>query len=167
MSQSIRECQQCQGTTRAGRRCSRSTCMYYKFCFQHAQNRTGLAVKNSLIPRAGKGLFAVRNFPRGTTFKYKGEILTARERDARYPGDMLGEYVLCYGRGRGRRCVDARSTQSCLARYANDARGTRFRHNAEFVDPARGERWPLLRLTRDVQAGEEILVFYSDEYWER
>lgn len=140
--------------------------MYSKYCFQHTKKKKGLAIKDSTIRNAGKGLFAARDLPRGTRLPYKGELLSVAEINRRYPGQTLGEYVLCFGRGRGRRCVDARSTQAGLGRYANDVRGTQLRPNAEFRDPRRGETWPALYLTRAVRAGEEILVSYGDEYWE-
>lgn len=162
---STRECVRCAGRKRDGGRCSRRTCLYSKYCFQHAQKKKHLSIKNSTIPRAGKGLFAAADLPRGTRIPYKGEMMTRQQVDERYPGDELGEYVLCFGRGRNQRCVDARSTQSGLGRYANDNRGTRYRANARFQDPGRRERWPQIVLTRAVRKGEEIFVAYGGDYW--
>lgn len=163
---SVRECQRCKGVTKQGRRCTRTTCLYAKYCFQHAQKTKALAVKQSTIAGAGKGLFAATDLPRGTSLPYKGELMTQRELDQRYGRDELAEYVVGYGRGRNIRYVDARSTQSCLARYANDVHGTNLRPNAVFRDPPRGQRWPLLVLTRAVRRGEEILTRYLGRYWE-
>ncbi len=53
-----------------------------------------------------------------------------------------------------------------LARYANDAGGLvrleGIRNNAEFV--SEGKRC-FIEATRNIKAGEEILVSYGREYW--
>ena len=90
---------------------------------------------------------------------YDGERRTRADVKAEY-GDETGQYVLCRG---DRECFDASASNSSLARFANDARGSRFSNNARFTrGAAKGP--PLLRATRAIPVGREVFVNYGREY---
>ena len=159
----------CTATTARGDQCTRRTAKTGPKCWQHTAIEEGVLVKRSNIPRAGCGLFAAKDLRRGTTIPYGGELITAQENDrraranARYTGDAdLNPYAITLNiRGR-KNILDSVKTNSGNARYANDARGSRFRNNAEIEQ--RGRK-AVLRLKRPVQEGQEILTSYGAEYW--
>jgi SET domain-containing protein len=66
-----------------------------------------------------------------------------------------------------KRCIDAFDTPEHLARYANDAAGLSrvkgLRNNACYE--ISGDQCFIVA-TRDIEAGEEILVSYTKEYWD-
>lgn len=129
------------------------------------QKKFVLKVRRSGIPGAGQGLFTETRVEKGDAIiEYSGERLTWPQVRARYPDLSLMGYVFYVGRNHW---VDPSRRLSCLARYANDARGrTRvkgLRNNAEF-QVFRGV--PYVVATRRIEAGGEILVSYGKDYWE-
>ena len=159
MSQSVRTCSQCTATTAAGTRCRKRTCRG-PVCWQHAQSQHGLRVKPSQIQNAGFGLFATKRMAKDARIAaYDGEHRTRADVKEEY-GDETGQYVLCRS---DRECFDASASNSSLARFANDARGSSFTNNARFTRGAKGP--PLLRAARAIPAGREVLVSYGREYW--
>ena len=159
MSQSVRTCSQCTATTAAGTRCRKRTCRG-PVCWQHAQSQHGLRVKPSQIQNAGFGLFATKRMAKDARIAaYDGERRTRADVKEEY-GDETGQYVLCRS---DRECFDASASNSSLARFANDARGSSLTNNARFTRGAKGP--PLLRAARAITAGREVLVSYGREYW--
>lgn len=167
MDQTILECTRCRGRRRDGRRCTRRTCVYAKYCWQHTAKKKGFKIAASTIPQAGRGLIARKEIKAGTRINYRGERLSRAAIEQRYPGDTLGTYVYCYENPRNGRteCIDAKSTQSGLGRWVNDPHGTRKRPNAIWVHPTDTHNWPGLMLVKDLKPGEEVLVDYGPEYW--
>lgn len=181
---SVRECNRCNARTTNGRQCTRNTCMYPRKCWQHFQKATGLELRNSRIPGAGKGLFvkrlSVKDIRDGKTgIIKKGSHFTS------YLGVVKS--LAQYTRERGsygvnitknpqtgaKEVVDAKSTQSCIARYANDCRprnrtaGHCVGNNVGFgIMPGkrRGENNTLVA-TKDIHPGEEIYASYGAPYW--
>ena len=154
-----RDCVQCLATTKGGhgQRCTRTTCIYPSYCWQHAGAHYSTKLAASTIPRAGLGLFARRDLsPREVIAAYTGHV-------SREPID--GDYVIQINR---RKFIDASSTQSSMARYANDCRTASRRaghcsgNNAKFTPSASGAD---LRVgARPIRAGEEIFVDYGRDY---
>lgn len=156
---SLRECRICSGKTANGAPCRRRTCKTFKYCWQHLLKETGLFVKPSKVPGAGDGLFTSKPIKKNTNIaKYEGERISKTELDRRY-GDATAPYVLEYPRGV---FIDARSTQSSIARYANacDYPGNRRACNAK-LSGVNG----YLRSTKNIASGAEILTPYGSEYW--
>ena len=158
----IRDCVRCSARTKSKKRCTRKTCLIEGECWQHSAASTGLRVKNSRIPGAGKGLFADRDIPSNRRIalyakrsRYMPGPIDSTQSEDRRP------YLWCQA-GNPRRCWDARSTQSTLARWSNacDKPGRNDVCNAVM----RPTGW--LVSTRRIQKGEEILFPYGDEYWE-
>lgn len=201
MADYARECGQCQYMLPVGRRCRARTCDRYPFCWQHMKKKWGLVAKPSTIAGAGLGLFfvgykdedtgeRVEELRKGTTVAwYSGkDLLTEEEYHARYPADVESAYGLCFGRGRGTRCLDSGPTANLPGRLANDSAW--FPQNGKFVrrnpaDPtwpkanvkfyngnAAGVRYMYhrhavpMKATRKIRAGEELFVEYGDGYWE-
>jgi hypothetical protein len=156
----ITDCVRCNGRTKSKKRCTRRTCMVEGQCWQHAAATTGLRVKKSTIPGAGKGLFADRDFPAnrrivlyGKKSKYMpGPVDLSRTQD-RHP------YAMCIT---DKKCWDARSTQSTQARFANgcDKPGHEKPCNAKMTPAA----WLVSK--KAIRKGDEIFFPYGPDYWE-
>ena len=120
-----------------------------------------LVVKKSGLPDAGKGLFTRINIAKGTRIvEYKGRI--QRWQDVK-DQDGINGYLMYINRNV---VINALPAIDTLGRYANDARGLvrkeGLRNNSEYV--SEGKRC-FIEATRNIKAGEEILVNYGREYW--
>jgi len=123
-----------------------------------------LKIKNSLLPNAGKGLFTDKPIKKGEKIiEYKGEIIDWKEYEKRVLEDRDG-YLFFVNK---KRCIDAYDTPEHKARYANDAaglsrvRGLKNNSNYEIFDDK-----CFIVSSRDIEAGEEIFVNYTKEYWD-
>ncbi|MFZ1260001.1 MAG: SET domain-containing protein-lysine N-methyltransferase [Chitinophagaceae bacterium] len=121
-----------------------------------------VVVKKSILPGAGKGLFAKELIPRGTRIvEYKGKITTWKEVD---DNDGNNGYIYYVKRNH---VIDASRHTSALARYANDARGLQrvkgVSNNAEYTEDGLKV---YIESVKEIPAGAEILVEYGKEYWD-
>jgi SET domain-containing protein len=122
-----------------------------------------LFVKKSTIPKAGKGLFTDTFIKKGAyIIEYTGDIVTWDVVIKRSEAGR-GGYAFYVTK---KKCIDAFDHPESLARYANDARGTGridgLKNNAVYaIKRANG----FIQATRNIQAGEEILVWYGPDYW--
>lgn len=119
-------------------------------------------IRDSVLPGAGKGLFAKEPIPRGSLIvEYKGKITTWKEVD---DDDGTNGYIYYVRRDH---VIDARGYTGSLAHYANDARGISrvkgITNNAEYVEE--GLR-VFIAAKKNIPAGAEILVEYGKEYWD-
>lgn len=164
-SQTIRKCQRCHSNRKGKKqiRCKNRTCRTARKCWRHLMIENGLRVKNSTIKGAGLGLFTTKDLKANVivdSYKAKLPILTLKQIHQRYPGNTLGQYVWCHAN----KCVDARSTQSNLARFSNGCDSTRSqmsRCNAQITKQGN------LKTTKKIKANSEILCRYGPEYWGR
>lgn len=167
-------CVRCQANTANHTRCTRKTCKYGFQCWQHSIKNLGLKVKKSTIPGAGQGLFTAKRFDANSRMiEYKGEKLTKKELDRRYPGDTVADYTIQVNR---KWFVDARnSPTSSIARYANDARKNRTRqtNNAKLVRHRIGKGATSARdkvfidaKSNPIPKDKEVLVNYHENYWD-
>ena len=119
-------------------------------------------IKESILPGAGKGLFAKKLIPKGARIvEYKGKITTWKEVN---DNDGNNGYIYYVKRNH---VIDASKHISSLARYANDARGLcrlkGISNNSEYVEEGLKV---FIKSKKDIIAGTEILVEYGKEYWE-
>jgi hypothetical protein len=119
-----------------------------------------LFIDESTIPGAGKGLFTSIDIPKGTrVVEYKGRRTTWKE----VKHDSTNYYIYTINRNN---VIDAQKTMSAHARYANDAKGfTRIKgitNNSVYVNE--GNR-AFIETTKDIPAGAEIFVDYTQDYW--
>lgn len=124
-------------------------------------------VKKSQLPKAGKGLFADKEYRRGDIVcEYAGEVVTWAECEKRAEKGY-GGYVFFISK---HHCVDAYFTKWALGRFANDARGvgrvSGLRNNAQYqVKRRNGERKVYIVASMTIHPGDEIFVHYGDDYW--
>lgn len=123
-----------------------------------------LKVKRSQLPNAGKGLFTTTAIKKKDRIvEYKGEIINWKEYEKRVKEDKDG-YLFFVNRNH---CIDAYNTPEHVARYANDAAGLSrvkgLKNNASYE--IFGKQCFIVA-ERDIEAGEEIFVNYTKEYWD-
>jgi len=149
--------QRCTANTKNGDHCKQRTARG-QYCWNHLRSISGLAIKKSEVPNAGKGLFAARHLPAGTRINYTGDrVPLASDRDG-------GAYFLETSKGRA---IDAARTNAGEGRWINDPRGSAKDANCEFVlhTPRNAHRQACVRTLRPIEMGEEILVKYGAAYW--
>jgi hypothetical protein len=157
------DCKRCTATAKSGRRCKRRTCKYADMCFQHTEQKKGLKIKKSTIPRAGMGLFTTKPIGANARIaKYGGPLVPRAQfeaADSKYGLTVTNALVM-----------DGSSTQSGLGRWANDCRRTN-RENKECKDNnarlvVANDRTASLKAgRRPIPAGSEIMVAYGANYW--
>ena len=151
------KCKRCSATALSGQRCKRRTCIGLYFCWSHTRSLLNLKVKAS---NHGKGLFACKRlakdddvlFRKGdVVVHYNGELVNINDR---VPGDnCTAPYAFD---------TEDAACHRGLGSLANDPRGSGRRSNVEFVEDRRGR--VMLRATRTIRDGDEILVNYGNEY---
>jgi hypothetical protein len=161
----VRECVRCTGITRAGTQCKRNTCKYFKYCYQHTRSLLGLRIAPSNIPDGGEGLFTTRDIARNQNIAgYTGAVKTRAQFDqarSAYAFEVNRDWI-----------IDAVSTQSGIARWANSCRAANQRagdchqNNAKFVVNNRAKTVRLRAKDRMIRAGDEIYVSYGRAFFE-
>ncbi|MBK9285231.1 MAG: SET domain-containing protein [Sphingobacteriaceae bacterium] len=126
--------------------------------------KSQLQVKRSRLPKAGKGLFTKQAIKKGeAVIEYKGEIINWKEYSIRVKENRDG-YLFFVN---NKHCIDAYPTPKHIARYANDASGLvrvkGLRNNC--VYEVHNNKCFIVA-TRNIEAGEEIFVDYTKEYWD-
>ena len=124
-----------------------------------------LVVKNSQLPKAGKGLFTKKPIKKSDKIiEYLGEIIDWKEYEKRVLEDKDG-YLFFINK---KICIDAFSTPEHMARYANDAAGLSrvkgLKNNASYKVFNKSRCYIIAE--RDIEKGEEIFVNYTKEYWD-
>ena len=154
MSGTIKESVRCKGWTKSGIRCRKFTTFYPGKCGTHTED---FKLQKSTIPRAGKGLFVKRNFATHEKLgDYKGQRMSVAAFGAQVPDSAFG-YAF------KDKIIDAKRTQSCIARNINDARDD-AKTNCEFVDRIRQNKVECLA-TKPIKSGSEVFVDYGPNYW--
>ncbi|MFZ9870844.1 MAG: SET domain-containing protein [Candidatus Kapaibacteriota bacterium] len=139
-------------------RCTRHTTVTHPYCGPHTKQVLGVSVRKSLIPGAGKGLFAETTFHKGENIvQYTGEHISVAAFDKRYGTDSLGAYGITLN---DTTVIDAAATTSGVARYACDYHGSGKKPNAQYESDDR-EVW--IVALRTIKPGEEIYTDYGTE----
>ena len=155
--------QQCPNRTRRG---------YY--CRDHSDERLGLVVETSEVSDepgdAGLGLFTTAERRKHEIVdEYSGDILTAAEFES-----APSAFGVSISRGR---IINPIRTDSCYARFSNDARSERANNCILVSDRQYGLRYArpryrngsggkvLLITKRALPAGAELLTSYGSQYW--
>jgi hypothetical protein len=154
---------QCVEITKNGTRCKRKCVIGSPFCCTHLAYNHHLKIKPSLIPNAGKGLYAVdprsadQNeilFHKGETIcKYRGELIDLDTLEERYD-----EYTAPYAVR-----ISANSFEDgAKVRGIGSLANTRPGHNNATLSIYQGRA--SLKATRNIKNGEEIYLSYGRAY---
>ena len=157
-------CDQCAYTALSGARCRRRVCFGTPVCWQHTVKEFGIKSKGSTLPNAGRGLFAVKDFQRWDWIcPYVGEAVTDQCLTLRY-GPGTAPYAVDADNG----ALDSAclrgigSLANGLFTVNGNSRAERF-HNAHiWYNPADRQVW--LRAIRRIRAGDEVFVYYGNQY---
>jgi len=120
-----------------------------------------LVVKKSTLPGVGKGLFTKKIIPKGTRIvEYKGRITPWKE----LSGKNFNRYIFYVKRDH---VINASPYKKAVARFANDAKGlTKVKGIANNSSYEQEGLQIFITATKDIAAGDEILVDYGKEYWD-
>ncbi len=123
-----------------------------------------LIIKTSQLPGSGKGLFTTTPIKKGEkVIEYLGEIIDWKEYEKRVERDEDG-YLFFINK---KNCIDAWNTPQHKARFANDAAGLGkvkgLNNNCNYVIE---KNRCFIVAKKDIEAGAEIFVSYTKEYWD-
>lgn len=164
------QCRRCIANTANGRRCSRTVCIGLPLCWQHMLRDARIQIRESTIPNAGKGLFAVdkhmplgsRIFKRGDVIaEYIGEDLQDNDLFARYPAQYNAPYAFEYKvatphhQGRSKDCACVRSAASMINHTIREQANARFQVTRDRV---------FVKASKNIKNGDEIFVYYGQYY---
>lgn len=123
-----------------------------------------LIVKTSQLPNSGKGLFTTTPIKKGEkVIEYLGEIIDWKEYEKRVERDEDG-YLFFINK---KKCIDAWNTPQHKARYANDAAGLgRVKGLTNNCNYEIEKDKCFIVAKKDIEAGAEIFVSYTKEYWD-
>ena len=111
-------------------------------------------IKKSLVPRAGLGVFANIAIPANRCIGYFSGRL-------KHADHVQGtDYCICIDD----RVRDGFAFPRGYSAMVNDARGTSFSYNLEFVRIEKKYKIALYTIC-DIKKGDELYVDYGDEYW--
>lgn len=148
------------------RQCSRRTCKYAQYCWQHAKKVVGLQIRKSRIQGAGQGLFAARNFPSDSIVAYYGGRYFQRRKNIPVKYD---DYVLQIDGGG---FLEHSRPQDGYARWVNHCRAKDIKdgncegNNTDIV-ATEDKKGAFLKVKPEVeiQRGDEIFTSYGTNYW--
>ena len=162
----ILESERCSATKDNGRKCKRICCMGTPLCFSHLLYFCHLKIQPSLIPDAGKGLFAIdpltneriRLFKKGDfIIEYGGEIIDIDELLDRYGNQHTAPYGVLINERRG--IYEDGALRRGAGAFCNHATGNRV--NARL---SVGLNRILLVATKGIYNGDEIYINYGRLY---
>jgi hypothetical protein len=158
-------CEQCTAHSASGARCKRVVCIGLPYCWQHSRSVSHVTIKDGVH---GKGLFAwapggghARVFRTGDPLVvYGGEHLATAQIEQRYGLHTTAPYALQLTQNH---IVDAACKRG-IGSIANAPRGTSKKTNAKYaMNNVTGIM--MLRATRPIYGGQEIVVGYGGGYW--
>ncbi len=156
--------ERCEVIKANGSRCKCKTLIGTPFCYTHLLHGKHLRVKNSTIPNAGKGLFAMLPnnntntivFRKGDTIvEYKGEVINEDTLIQRYD-DKTAPYAVQVGK-------DAYVDCGCKRGVGSIANTSKGHNNATFSVNPRNKTAKLVA-TKNIKNNEEIFLSYGNSY---
>ena len=160
---SKRECTTCKANKVNGQRCSRTTCKYSTYCYQHTKMKKQLQVKKSNIKGSGQGLYTTKPIKKGDKIAGYGGVFKTK---AQYETSDSG-YGIYFNKNS---ILDGYSTLHGLGRYANDCRSQNKKagecngNNARFSTNTTKKTASLVA-TKGIKRNEEVFVNYGNGYW--
>ena len=167
---------QCRGRTLRNANCKRKVVIGTPYCKDHLRSVLKLSIRNSLIPNAGKGLFADQRgaalgdivFHEGDTITpYEGKRMSKNELNDLYGRDqrVTAPYAIereyreeHRGSIRPRSFILDGATERGIANLANQAMNNADNNAKLHEDTA------ALVAIKDIAQGEEILANYGENY---
>jgi SET domain-containing protein len=155
---------QCVELKADGSRCKNKICIGCPFCYVHLLYNRHLRIKQSTLPRAGKGLFALNPklpadaviFQREqTVVSYFGEILDIDEKEQRYE-TKTAPYSVGYSNDE---VVD-----SALVRGVASNANTNVGNQNTYISIDRHNHTVNIKASKPIKNGQEIFIPYGKNY---
>lgn len=155
----------CQAINKNGSRCKRTTTIGAPYCHTHLLYNKHLKVKESTIPNAGKGVFAINPkkqagelvFKRGDTIApYMGEYLTNEELENRYD-DLTAPYGISVSKTHNRDGACDRGIGSLINHKPQAQANVRFSLNSQ-------NKTISIKASKNIRNGDELFVNYGQAY---
>lgn len=128
-------------------------------------------VRPSAIVNAGQGLFALHDMMRGTIITEFGGCLVDYTEASRLRREGRGDHLVAVELGRSARDGSQLSTADARhGRYASLANACQYKKDANahiyhHWDRREARQRVFLRAARDIDAGEEIVTWYGNNFW--
>ena len=147
-----------------GERCKRQVIIGYELCWTHKRTDDEVAVKQSQIPHAGNGLFAVNGtdnneivFRKGDRIcQYDGEHVAIDVLQQRY-GNNTAPYAIQLNSGQASDGAIER-TIGCLLNHSTKAKA-----NVRFTNP-NAQNKVFIDAIKNIRNKQELLVNYGKQY---
>ena len=159
----------CEFYKKDGERCRNHTLKGF-YCWLHAKQQYHLHVKKS--ETHGFGLYAEKEkkmepdlvFKKGQTVaNYTGDKIdmSEKELDKLIDNGLDDRYILNVGKDK---FINGENPNSSYARFANDAKRTKFKNNSKLSVNIKTHT-ASLKATQPIKNGSEIFVGYGKKYW--
>ena len=151
----------CGAKTKTGHSCRNKVVIGLKRCHLHRS----VKIAQSTIPRAGKGVFAKRDYRKGERIGYyRGDVLSTSQHNRRY-GSAQRDHAPYSLQGSKTKIIDASCTRSTMSMI----NGTRLKKDANAVFRGRMQskdtgKMPV-RAIRPIKKGDEVFVHYGAAYF--
>ena len=155
----------CQAINKNGARCKRTTTIGTPYCHTHLLHIKHLKVKESTIPNAGKGVFAI-DLKKGnneivfkkneTIAPYMGELLTNEDLQNRYD-DYTAPYGIYVSKNQNRDAACDRGLGSLINHKPSAQSNVKFSVNPQ-------NKTVSIKAKRNIRNGEELFANYGNEY---
>ena len=156
------KCIRCNGITKKGERCKRMTCIWSPMCHWH----TNIEVKQSKIPKSGRGGFAKKDLKKDTivgNYTIGTHKLSLEQLKKLYPNSKDRTHIW---QQNDDVYYDARNTRSVAGMFNNctsmDYRKIGCRNAAKIT-----AKFGNIKLTRNVKKGDEIYKTYGPGFGNR
>jgi hypothetical protein len=151
--------QRCIADKVHGGQCNLRTCNG-AYCWIHLQKESGLRIRPSTIPGAGRGLFTTRPFMAGELVThYTGDLADTPETRALV---APSHYVASVTHDR---LVDAARTNTEPGRMINSPAASGRGTNCTWSVYPRGSNHIRITASEDIPTGTELFVGYGPQYW--
>jgi len=154
---------QCEDSTKNNKRCKHYCVIGSPYCYVHLMYKHSLRIKESTIPEAGLGLFAIDAldsksndiiFKKGKTIvKYSGEIIDKDELISRY-SNKTAPYTIQVSKNR--------YEDGSVVRGVGSLANTKPNHNNATISISNGTA--KLKATKNIRNGDEIFLSYGKSY---
>mgnify|MGYP002406883613 FL=1 len=155
----------CQAINKNGTRCKRTTTIGTPYCYSHLLHIKHLKIKQSTIPNAGKGVFAIDPkkgvnevvFKKGENIApYMGELLTNEELENRYD-NLTAPFGLNVSKTQNRDAACDRGIGSLINHRPTAQANVKFSVNPQ-------NKTVSIKAIKNIRNGEELFANYSRAY---
>ena len=166
--------ERCEAHNQSGDRCSRNTVIGRGLCWQHLLSKKHLRIKQSTIPGAGKGLFALdKSKPLGAVLfhagvkilQYDGTVMTRQALDNKYGHEdfVTAPYAIEIPHGRVEDAAMRRSPAAIINHKPHNQANCKLMIQRGGLHAHLRNRAAVVTIDT-IRNGDELFADYSDGY---